>query len=49
MATQFVNMRRWSEAKLDKEMAFACPNSPDELERDWSRAVLAEYARRAAK
>jgi hypothetical protein len=46
MATAFVNMRRWSEAKLDKELAFSCPDSPCPVEREWAQAVLAEQARR---
>lgn len=45
--TKFVNMRRWSAVKLDKELYFADPNSPVELERAWAAAVQNEVRRRA--
>lgn len=46
---KFVDMRRWSAAKLDKELAFICADSPDALDRAWAEAVLAEEKRRVSQ
>jgi len=43
----FTNMKRWTQAKLDKELYFSCPDSPDEMERAWAAAVRGEVARRS--
>lgn len=47
--TVFVDMTRWTDAKLDKELAFARAFAdPDALAVEWLKACEAELARRAA-
>lgn len=46
--TQFVNMRRWTPAKLAKEVAFARA-ADDPTEQEWLNACEAEVTRRYGK